>query len=64
MFLSWKDVRKNVKGNKDSNVDAEELAADDDHIEKQSKVKKMKVQFSWDAISSFGAVLEVFLRRF
>ena len=56
-------MRKNVKGgNKDSNAEAEELAAaeEDENLEKQSKVKKMKVHFSWDTFTSFGSVLEVY----
>jgi hypothetical protein len=60
MFLSWKDVRKNVKsGKQDQNAEAEELAADDESGEKQGKSKKMKVHFSWDIITSFSAILEV-----
>jgi hypothetical protein len=44
MFLSWKDVRKNVKnGKQDTNAEAEELAADDENVDKQVKSKKMKV---------------------
>jgi hypothetical protein len=58
MFLSWKDVRKNVKKN-DSNAQAEELAADDENVDKQVKTKKMKVHFSWDLITSFSSILEV-----
>ena len=51
-FLSWKDVRKNVKVEK-GGIE-EDL---DDELEK-SKVKKMSVKFSWDFLNGYTSVLE------
>ncbi|KAJ3089763.1 Transcription initiation protein spt3 [Quaeritorhiza haematococci] len=60
MFLSWKDVRKNVK-DRDGGAgaaDAEELMEEGGASgDKPMKVKKMKVKFSWDLFNALGSVL-------
>jgi transcription initiation protein SPT3 len=53
-FLSWKDVRKNVK-DKGPSVDGEEMLEDED---KATKVRKMSVKFSWDHLNTYQSVLE------
>jgi transcription initiation protein SPT3 len=49
-FLSWKDVRKNVKDKQPLDELEEE--------EEVKKVKKMSVKFSWDHLNQFSSVLE------
>ncbi|KAH6562544.1 hypothetical protein BASA50_001813 [Batrachochytrium salamandrivorans] len=53
-FLSWKDVRKNVKDNKEGPPVEEEVADDQD---KTAKVRKMKVKFSWDYLNTYTNIL-------
>ncbi|KAJ8328591.1 Transcription initiation protein spt3, variant 2 [Batrachochytrium dendrobatidis] len=53
-FLSWKDVRKNVKDNKEGPPVEEEIMDDQD---KTAKVRKMKVKFSWDYLNAYTNIL-------
>jgi transcription initiation protein SPT3 len=53
-FLSWKDVRKNVK-DKGANQLDEELI--DEDVNKSVKIKKMSVNFSWDHLNTYSSVL-------
>ncbi|KAJ3331226.1 Transcription initiation protein spt3 [Blyttiomyces sp. JEL0837] len=54
-FLSWKDVRKNVK-EKSGGPEPDELL-DENGPETKVKAKKMKIKFSWDLVNSFTSVL-------
>lgn len=54
-FLSWKDVRKNVKDDRGTTTaDAEELI---DESDKMIKMRKLKVKLPWDLIHSLSSVL-------
>lgn len=55
-FLSWKDVRKNVKGEKGGPAMDDDLL--DEDTDKAVKVKKMSVKFSWDHVNAYTTVLE------
>jgi hypothetical protein len=56
-FLSWKDVRKNVKDDKgEANVvvapEAEELV--DESVDKSARLRKLSIKFSWDLLHGFS----------
>ncbi|KAI9362035.1 hypothetical protein DFJ73DRAFT_655553, partial [Zopfochytrium polystomum] len=56
-FLSWKDVRKNVK-NKDGAEADEEMAEDGGPAsDTKSKARAKKIKFSWDLINSYSSIL-------
>ncbi|KAI8928927.1 transcription initiation factor IID, 18kD subunit-domain-containing protein [Entophlyctis helioformis] len=71
-FLSWKDVRKNVKDNqKDSGGMEEDLMEEQASgawaatsvwslgpTDKTAKIRKMKVKFSWDPLTVFNSILD------
>ncbi|KAL2915847.1 Transcription initiation protein spt3 [Polyrhizophydium stewartii] len=54
-FLSWKDVRKNVKDNKEAGAPTEEDMLEDQ--DKPARIKRMKVKFSWDHLNTYSGVL-------
>ncbi|RIB04297.1 transcription initiation factor IID, 18kD subunit-domain-containing protein [Gigaspora rosea] len=53
-YLSWKDVRKNVK---DTGNDAVEETIEEPSADKLAKARKMKVKLSWELVNSFSEFL-------
>ncbi|KAI8613602.1 transcription initiation factor IID, 18kD subunit-domain-containing protein [Chytriomyces sp. MP71] len=59
-YLSWKDVRKNVKDKGAAPTDGGQEEGEDllDNEPSKLKPRKMTVQFSWELINSFANILE------
>ena len=59
LFLSWKDVRKNVKEKEVSNgvLGLDDAMVDDAGIEKEIKMNQKIIQFSWDNLHQWTSVL-------